>query len=252
MSYEVLLLLFFIAALAGFVDAIAGGGGLLTIPALIFAGLTPLQALATNKLQACFGSFSATRHFLRSGLIHLNSAKLWIVTTAIGAAIGTWAVQQIDNQILLAVMPFALIGLALYALFNRNLGHQKTQPTLSRQQYAATIAPAVGAYDGFFGPGTGTFFAMANVKTQGMDFIHATANAKLLNFVTNVVSLSVFAAGGQVVIAAGLSMAVGQLLGARLGAGMVIQKGAGFIRFMTITICIILSISLLYKYAALV
>ncbi|CAA0105768.1 putative membrane transporter protein YfcA [BD1-7 clade bacterium] len=248
MSAEILILLFLIAGIAGFVDAIAGGGGLLTIPALLFAGLSPVQSLATNKLQACFGSFSSTRHFMKSGLIDIRRSLWWIFLTAVGAIFGTLLVQQLDKEILEVVMPIALIVLAFYSLTNRSLGTHESSPKMSDKAYALSIASTVGAYDGFFGPGTGTFYTMANIRWLGMDFVKATGHAKLLNFVSNIVSLIVFATGGHLVIAAGLAMGAGQFIGARFGAATAIARGAGFIRILTIIMCLLMSAGLLIKF----
>lgn len=244
-SYELLALLSLVALLAGFIDAIAGGGGLLTIPALMLAGLNPVQAIATNKLQACFGSFTATRFFLKRGLVSFQDNKLAVLMVALGAAAGSILIQLLDNQFLFTLMPYALIFIAVYLLFARSFGQSSDDPKLNEKQFNSSLLPAVGMYDGFFGPGTGTFFSLGYCKLRGFDLLKATAHAKLMNFATNIVSLTIFILSGQIVWLVGLSMAVGQAIGARLGAATALKQGVTFIRLVTVAICVAISISLL-------
>jgi hypothetical protein len=246
LSLELITLLFLVAAFAGFIDAAAGGGGLITIPTLMLTGMSPAQALGTNKFQACFGSFSASLHFIRQGLVR-PGAMIWtIVAVAIAAATGAFLVQQIDPQLLMSFMPIIFISIALYSFFSKSMGKTTTQQKISNKLYATTIAPCIGCYDGFAGPGTGTFFALSHVKLLGMDFIRATA--KILNFTSNIFSLLVFAQGGEVIWAAGFCMAAGQLIGARMGAKTAIEKGAGYIRLITVIVSIAISVGLLLRY----
>ena len=246
-SWEILALLAAVAMAAGFIDAVAGGGGLLTIPALLFAGVPPVQAIATNKLQACFGSFTATRFFVREKLVSPKEQKWAIVATAVGAVIGAIAIQLFDSALLVQVMPYGLIAIAVYLLLARNFGKTSGKETLKPVPFNATVATGVGVYDGFFGPGTGTFFSLGYGKLRGMNLIEATAHAKLLNFTTNIVSLVVFILSGQILFQVGFAMAAGQALGARLGAAAAVKQGVDFIRYMTVFVCIAMSISLLLK-----
>lgn len=246
-SWEILALLAAVAMAAGFIDAVAGGGGLLTIPALLFAGVPPVQAIATNKLQACFGSFTATRFFVREKLVSPKEQKWAIVATAVGAVIGAIAIQLFDSALLVQVMPYGLIAIAVYLLLARNFGKTSGKETLKPVPFNATVATGVGVYDGFFGPGTGTFFSLGYSKLRGMNLIEATAHAKLLNFTTNIVSLVVFILSGQILFQVGFAMAAGQALGARLGAAAAVKQGVDFIRYMTVFVCISMSISLLLK-----
>lgn len=240
-------LLMMVALLAGFIDAIAGGGGLLTIPALLLAGLNPVQALATNKLQASFGSFTATRFFVRAGLVKPWAERWAMVAAGAGACAGALAIQWFDPDWLLQVMPFALMAIAVYLLLARNAGRGVSEPQLNSPAFNSSAVPAVGFYDGFFGPGTGTFFTLGYCQLRGMNLVQATAQAKLLNFTTNIVSLTVFVLSGQIVWLVGVSMAVGQAIGARLGAATALKQGVGFIRLMTVAVCVAISISLLLK-----
>lgn len=249
-SLTVVLVVFIAAIIAGFVDTVAGGGGLISIPILVFAGLSPVQALGTNKFQACFGSASASLHFIRHKIIQPNHMKAMIVTVAFGAALGAYAIQQIDNSYLMMIIPFTLIAIGLYTLLAKNLGEYEQAAIISKRHYSYTAAPTVGFYDGFLGPGTGTFFTISGVKLLGMDFIKATGHAKVLNFISNIVALMIFLLSGQVVFFLGLIMATGQFMGAQLGARTVIKKGPKFIKVLTVMMCVVMSISLIYQQLA--
>lgn len=242
---EVLLLLFAIATLAGFVDAIAGGGGLLCIPALLWAGLPPLQALGTNKLQASFGSFAASLHFLRRGEIQLRPLLGSLLLTLLGSGLGTLSVQSIDPSVLQQLLPLLLIGFALYFLVSPRVGDIDSRQRIGLPLFGLSAGFGIGFYDGFFGPGTGSFFALAAVALLGYNLRRATAQAKLLNFASNLASLLAFILAGQVVWLVGLSMGLGQLLGAWLGAHMVLRHGAALIRPLLVVVSTAMAIRLL-------
>ncbi len=157
LTLQIAVILFFVAILAGFIDAIAGGGGLLTIPALMWAGLPPAAALGTNKLQACGGSFFASLYFIRKGMVDLKQAKLSIVCAFAGAAVGTIIVQMIDVSVLELVLPFLILAIGCYFLFSKKISENDKQQVLTPTVFAFTAALGVGFYDGFFGPGTGSF-----------------------------------------------------------------------------------------------
>ena len=247
-SPEVLLLLVGIATLAGFIDAIAGGGGLLVLPVLLWAGLTPSQALATNKLQAVFGSFSATVRFIRQGAIDLRSMFRAIIFAFTGSACGTICIQLIDSTALEKLIPILLISFALYFLFSPRVGDDDAKPRISLDLFSFTIAFIIGFYDGFFGPGTGSFFAMAFVMLLGYNLIKATAHAKLLNFTSNLAALIFFILGGQVIWKVGLVMAIGQFFGGYLGAHMVLRHGSSLIKPLLVVISLSITLkSLLFN-----
>ena len=246
MGFDVIAMLLAVGAVAGFVDAVAGGGGLLTMPALLFAGLSPAQAVATNKLQGSFGTFSAVRYFIKRGELIPRENIPAITGVFVGACGGALAIQSLDPTFLAEWMPWALIVIAIYVLLSPDLGSYQRGARASMLGFVAS-ALMIGAYDGFFGPGTGTFFALAYVLLCGYTLSKATAHAKLLNFTSNIVSLAIFIFGGEVVWSVGLLMAVGQWTGARLGAGMVISRGAQLIRPITITMCIAMSVALILR-----
>ncbi|WP_281645978.1 TSUP family transporter [Parendozoicomonas sp. Alg238-R29] len=244
-SPEILLLLFSVGAIAGCIDAMAGGGGLITIPAMLSAGIPPLQTLATNKLQACGGSFSASFYFVRAGVVNLKEMRFPILCTFIGSAVGTLLVQRIDSDILVSMVPVMLVTIAGYFMFAKNLAGGKQRITLNT--FALTIGFSIGFYDGFFGPGTGSFFAMACVTLLGMSLPKATAHTKILNFTSNIASLMFFLFGGHVLWSIGLVMMAGQFIGARMGSKMVLTKGQKLIRPMIVIVCLIMSARLILQ-----
>lgn len=243
-------LLFLTGLSAGFVDSIAGGGGLITVPVLLNLGLPPQLALGTNKLQAVFGSGSATFHYGRAGLIDFKASGAGVLFTFIGAVWGTLTVQRIAADFLNLLIPGLLAGLALYLLFQPQLGMADLHPRLPRRWFHLGFGLLIGFYDGFFGPGTGTFWAMAFVLGLGFNLTKATAHTKLVNFTSNAASLLVFAVAQQTHMGAGLCMGVGQVVGARLGARIVIRRGARFIRPVFILIALALTGKLLWEKVA--
>ncbi|MES9904746.1 MAG: TSUP family transporter [Sedimenticola sp.] len=245
LSPELLLLLFAVGLIAGTVDAIAGGGGLIALPALLFIGLPPAQALATNKLQGSFGTFSSSLYFIRSGLVNLRSARFMIACTFVGSASGTLLVQSIGATFLNSFIPLLLIAIALYFWLAPGIRDESATKRIGEKLFALTVGFGAGFYDGFFGPGAGTFFAVGFVGLLGFGLTSATAHTKVLNFTSNIASLLFFILGGQVIWSLGLVMGCGQLIGGRLGAKLVIRKGARLIRPLIVTVTILISIKLL-------
>src|SRR5437867_3989388 len=237
--------LFVVGTVAGWIDSVAGGGGLITVPVLLSLGLPPATALGTNKLQGVFGSGSATWHYGRAGLIDFRAAGIGVVCNAIGAFAGALAVQRIQPDFLRASIPFLLIAIAVYLLFRPTLGDADTPPRLKAGVFHLVFGFALGFYDGFFGPGTGSFWAMAYALLLGFNLTKATAHTKLMNFTSNAASLAMFIIGGKVLWLAGLVMGVGQLLGARIGAKMVVARGAKFVRPIFIAVALALSARLI-------
>lgn len=239
-------LLFATALAAGFVDAIAGGGGLITVPVLLSLGWDPQHALGTNKLQATFGSGSATWHYARAGVVPLGDCRRGAAITFAGAAVGTLVVQRLDPAFLRRIIPILLLAVAGFVLLKPRLGETDVHPRLGRAGFDLASGLLLGFYDGFFGPGTGTFWALACLLGLGFNLTKATGYTKVMNFASNLGSLLLFLLGGQVYFGAGLVMGAGQLLGAQWGAAMVVRRGARFIRPVFLVVVLALTLKLLY------
>ncbi|ELA9336867.1 TSUP family transporter [Vibrio parahaemolyticus] len=247
LTLEVLTALFLVASVSGFIDAMAGGGGLLTLPALLAAGLSPTQALATNKLQSSFGSFSASWYFVRNGIVSLKEMRFAILCTFIGAAIGAEAVQFIDASVLTSLIPVLLIAISLYFLLAPSTRKIDGEPKLAEAMFALCIGGGVGFYDGFFGPGTGSIFTVCFVALGHFSLVDATARTKILNFTSNIAALLFFVLAGLPVWEIGLTMAVGGFIGAQLGAKVVVTKGQKWIRPLVITMSMLMATKLLWQ-----
>ena len=245
----VLTLLFLVALLAGFVDSIAGGGGLITIPALLWAGLGPVATLATNKAQAVFGSGTAALNFIHKGEVDLRTVGPAVGCTFLGAAAGAWLIRHLDSAILGRLIPLLLIGFAIYFMasprVDQGVSDLDRRQRLGATTFAITAALVIGFYDGFFGPGTGTFFAMAYVALLGYNLRRATAHSKLLNFTSNLAALLVFLPAGQIVWPVAAVMATGQLLGAWLGSHLALRHGSALIRPVLVVSSLLISARLL-------
>jgi len=235
------------AVLTGFIDAIAGGGGLIMMPALLFAGVPPIQALGTNKLQSMFGTSIAFRNFAGKGLVDWREHKGTIALVFAGASIGVIAVQAIDPGALRLIIPLLLIAVALYVIASPRMSDEDAHQRLGARGYGP-IAGLIGAYDGFFGPGTGSFFTASLVGLRGLGLTRATALTKLLNLTSNVASVIFFALGGKILWLLGLSMAAGAMLGGWLGSHTAMRFGARVIRPLLVTLSIALTARLLWTY----
>jgi uncharacterized membrane protein YfcA len=240
--------LFASGLLAGWVDSIAGGGGLITIPVLLGLGLSPRVALGTNKLQASFGSFTAARHYLGKGVVSLEQARPGILWTILGTCAGTGAIQLIHQDILGGLIPILLLLIAIYMLVAPAASDHDAPPRMGRVSFFVLFGMALGFYDGFFGPGVGSFWAFAFIALQGFNLKKATGYTKVMNFTSNVVSCALFLGAGDVLVVPALSMAAGQIIGARVGSGMVVSRGTKFIRPIFITVVILTTLKLLYDH----
>lgn len=247
LSFDILLLLFAVAGIAGFIDAMAGGGGLITLPALLAAGIPPTQALATNKLQSSFGSFSASWYFVRRGVVKLSEMKLAIACTFIGSAAGAKSVQYIDTNILTSLIPLLLVAISIYFLLMPAAKDVKGKASLPDAMFALCVGGGVGFYDGFLGPGTGSIFALCFVAIAQLTLVEATAKTKILNFTSNIAALLSFILAGLPIWKLGLIMAVGGFIGARFGARIVVTKGQKWIRPLVIVMSMAMALKLLWE-----
>jgi uncharacterized membrane protein YfcA len=241
-----LALLALVGLVAGFIDSIAGGGGMLALPSLLLAGLDPLTALATNKMQGTFGTASATFTFWRKGLLDPRAHWKTVALVFVGAAIGVLMVSAAPRALLSIIMPVLLLAVALYFALSPRLTDEASEPVFPMAAFAFGLAPVIGFYDGFFGPGTGSFFMLALVSIFGLGIIEATARTKLLNFTSNVAALLIFAFTAKIVLVIGLVMGLAQLVGAYIGAHVAIRNGAKIIRPLLVLVCIAMAIRLLF------
>lgn len=236
-----------VGMLAGFVDAVAGGGGLIALPSLLWAGLPPQLALGTNKLQSSCGTSLATLRYWQAGLIQSKETAVGALSTFLASVAGSLAVSAMNPEFLRRMIPFLLVGIGVYFLVKRDLGGETRQPRLSPRVFALLFGVGLGFYDGFFGPGTGSFWMTACVVLLGMEYRAATGYTKAMNLASNLGSLLVFGLVGHVHLGFGLVMALGQLVGAQLGSRLVIQSGARIIRPFLISVVFILAGRLLWQ-----
>jgi hypothetical protein len=235
------------AVLTGFIDAIAGGGGLIMMPALLFAGVPPLQALGTNKMQSMFGTATAFRNFARKGLVDWRDHKGTVALVFAGASIGVIAVQAIDPGVLRLVIPLLLIAVTLYVIASPRMDDEDAHQRVDAKGYGP-IAGLIGAYDGFFGPGTGSFFTASLVGLRGLGLTRATALTKLFNLTSNVASVLFFALGSKILWLLGLCMAAGAMLGGYFGSHTAMRFGAKVIRPLLVALSLALTARLLWTY----
>jgi uncharacterized membrane protein YfcA len=220
---------------AGLVDAVAGGGGLISVPAYLAAGLPPHLALGTNKLSSFAGTLVATWRFRRHRLIDLPVALAGGAMALAGGAAGAAAVLALDSRHLRYFLVAALPLIAAFVLTRPELGRVDRSHTLTTGRKlvtAAALASVVGFYDGFFGPGTGTLLILGFTLLLCYDFAKANGNTKLINLLTNAAALSIFVAKGQVLISLGLPAAAAGILGNLAGSQLVIRRGAAVVRPM--------------------
>jgi uncharacterized protein len=247
LSLTLALLLIAAAFLAGFVDSIAGGGGLIAVPALLLAGFTPVEALGTNKLQGLFGSASATVAYARKGHVDLTAQLPWAALSAAGAALGALLATVIPGELFRSFLPFLLIAIALYFAFKPNMDDIDRARRLSPFLFGMVIVPLIGFYDGVFGPGAGSFFMLGFVALAGYGLLKATAHTKLLNFASNLGAFVVFASVGVISWKIGLIMGAAQFAGAQVGSRLAMKNGAKIIKPLLVITCVALAAKLLFE-----
>ena len=245
LATETLAWLGFAAFVAGYVDSIAGGGGLITVPTLLLTGYSPAAALGTNKLQGLFGSGSATLAYAAKGHVDLREQGAAALLAFIGGIIGASLVSFVPADWLRLVLPFLLVAIALFFLLGRKPADQDRTRRMAPLAFTLSVVPMLGFYDGIFGPGAGSFYMLAFVFLAGYGLLKATAHTKLLNFASNAGGFLAFAIAGVVDWKVGLIMGLAQFFGARLGAGLAIRHGARVIRPLLVLVCLALAIRLL-------
>lgn len=236
-----------VAFVTGFIDAIAGGGGLIMVPALLFAGVPPIQTLGTNKLQSMCGTGVACFNFWRAGMVDWREHRATIAIVFIGASAGVLLVQAIGGGGMGLIIPILLMAVSLYVVFSPRMTDEDAHERVGHKGYLP-IAGGIGFYDGFFGPGTGSFFTSTLVGFRGLGLTRATALTKLLNLTSNVASVILFALGGKILWLLGLCLAVGAMAGGWLGSHSAMRFGAKLIRPLLVTLSLGLTAKLLWSY----
>lgn len=236
-----ILILSFAALIAGFVDAIAGGGGVITFPTFILLGLPVSEIVGTNKLVSTAGTTVAAYTFLKKGFIQKEVISVALPFTFVGSLIGAALVLIVPNDLLKPFVSVLVICVALYCYFRPALGLDHSYEALSKKSRLITrlVALALGFYDGFFGPGTGIFLTFYFIAFLDCDFLRATANTKVLNWMSNVIPLLYFLTQGNIRFDLGIPMLVANIVGGWVGAHTAISKGSSFIKWIYLTMAIL-------------
>ena len=246
LSLDLVLMLVAAAFAAGFVDSIAGGGGLITVPALLLAGLPPAQALATNKVQGVFGAATAALSYARRGLVDLHQQKTEAIVAFVAGLCGALMVSWIPTKALSYGLPVVLIGIAVFFALKPGLDDTDRVRRISPAVFTATFVPAIAFYDGLLGPGTGAFFMLGFVMLAGYGILKATAHTKLLNFASNLGGLVAFALVGKPLWITGLAMGMAQIAGAWVGSKLAMRIGARLIKPLLVVTSTSLALKLIY------
>ncbi len=239
--------------LAGLMDAVVGGGGLISLPAYLIAGLPPHFASATNKCGSVFGTAVSTLRFLREGRFHRRAAAVSAVTALLGSALGSRLNLLLSERALHYVLIVLLPVIALFLLFHRDFGAESTVDRLSPgavTALSAGIGLVLGAYDGFFGPGAGTFIILAFTGLCGFDLVTASGNAKVVNLCSNLAAFITFAFAGKIVWALGLPAAAFSIAGHYIGSTLALKNGARIIRPMFFLVLALLLLRILWDLLA--
>ena len=222
----------------------AGGGGLLVIPALLVAQVPPVQAIATNKLQGSFGTLTSALTMIKKKKVTVADIRKPFVFAFIGSICGALVIQYLPNDLVNIIIPIVLGLIAAYFLFYRSKEEGERKPVITNKKYNYSISPAIGFYDGAFGPGAGSFYALSGAALLGNNLVEATAKAKVLNFASNLAALLTFIVGGKVLWIVGGVMVVGTMIGAYLGSLAVINIGTKIIQ----PTIVIMSLAMLAVY----
>ncbi|AQZ70593.1 hypothetical protein BKM31_23070 [[Actinomadura] parvosata subsp. kistnae] len=246
-----ILVLLVAAAGAGWVDAVVGGGGLLQLPALLITGMPTVEAMATNKFSSVFGTTSAAVAYARSTKVDRQVAVPGAALAVLSAGLGAWAAASISAEVLRPAVMVVLLAVAAFVTLRPSMGavpvpHLRTRPRVLAAVLAAGVV--IAFYDGIMGPGTGTFLIIAFTTILGLDFVSASASAKIINIGTNVGALLVFGVQGHVNWALGLGMAVCNVAGAQLGARMALRRGAAFVRVVLLCVVVAMVIRLGWQH----
>ena len=246
LSYDLILMLIGAGFAAGFIDSIAGGGGLITLPALMLAGVPPAQALATNKVQGAFGAATAAFSYASKGLVDLRSQWKPALIAGAGGILGAGLVSYLPTDALRVALPVILIGIAIFFALKPGLNDIDRVQRLAPGLFAITAVPLIGFYDGLVGPGAGAFYMLAFVTLAGYGVLKATAHTKLLNLFSNLGALLTFALFGNPLWLLGIVMGLAQIAGAALGARLAARIGARLIKPLLVVTSAVLAQRLIW------
>jgi uncharacterized membrane protein YfcA len=242
-SFGVVLFLLVGSFVAGFVDSICGGGGLISVPVLLLAGFSPAQSIAANKLQGAVGALAST-HYYASKNVFDRRELMWLLPMAlIGGAIGGVVVDFVDSGIMQKVLPLLLAAMAIYFAFSQAISNESRVKKVSLALLSLVIF-AIGLYDGFFGPGAGSFYLTAVAALFGMNVVKGMAYSRVLNLASNLSSLVVFIVLGKMVWAAGIAMSIGEAGGVYAGSHLVYKRGEKLVKPFLVVACLLMAIKL--------
>ncbi|MCF8564373.1 TSUP family transporter [Alicyclobacillus tolerans] len=235
------LILLLVGFLSAFIDSTVGGGGLVSLPALLFVGLPPALALGTNKLAGTMSALTSSLSYLKSGKIQFKLVKLLLPLSLLGAIAGAYLVHHLPTAFLRPLVIVLLIAVTAYTVLKRNMGQTSTYRGINRRLFTVSclVALILGFYDGFFGPGTGSFLIISFLF-MGFDFVQAAGNAKALNLASNVGGLLTFAMLHSVNYWYGVIVGAGMIVGAIVGSQVAIRKGVNFVRPLFIAVTVIM------------
>lgn len=235
--------------LAGLMDAIAGGGGLISLPAFLIAGVSPHMALGTNKLSSVMGTTVSTLRFARNGYIHLKKALWFIAAALVGSGIGSNLSLLVSEKHLENLMVFVLPVVAFYVLRNKKIGDDSLAGSIPERQsflIAAAAAFLVGAYDGFYGPGTGTFLILILTGAAKYTMKEAAGTTKAINLASNAAAVVTFVVNAKVIYPLGLAAGLCSILGNYIGSGLVLSNGQRIVRPVVLLVLVILFAKILF------
>ncbi len=227
---------------AALIDSIAGGGGLISLPAFLMAGIPPHFALGTNKFCSSSASFTSSIKYATSGKVNFSLLKYLIPFTLIGSILGVNTVMMINQKHLSSMVLVMVLFVGIYSLFSKSIGEDDHFKEINKKNIILGIllSFSLGFYDGFFGPGTGSFLIFGLISIYKFDFIKAGGNARVLNFVSNITSLILFALKGQINYFFGIPVAISMIIGAKVGTKLALNKGSKLIKpiFVTMSLCV--------------
>jgi len=249
MDLSTIVLLAVFGFIAAFIDSTVGGGGLISLPALLGLGMPPYLALGTNKLAGTISSATSSYTFIKNGKFDKKLMLILFPVSLIGAYLGAKTVLFVPQEFLKFLVVIMMALIFVYTLFNKRFGQDSNYKGLTKFTLGIGIPFTflIGFYDGFFGPGTGSFFVFLMVLLFGYDFVIAAGNGRILNLASNISALFVFTMEGKVVFMTGLIMGIAMLLGANLGAKMAIKTGVRYVRPLFLVVSITLIVKMVYE-----